>query len=102
MPDRLRRYLMRGLQWYLFQAPCKGRHYRWDTVPRFIRKHPFGLGLFRTQGMQKPLRIHLIRQTGMSWMFNVITLANYLRGAGHFVDITCVEPGNETISRFAR
>ena len=41
--------------------------------------------------------IHLLRQTGLTGMFNVITLANCLRAAGHQVSITCIEPRAETI-----
>ena len=47
--------------------------------------------------MNTACHIHLLRQTGLTGMFNVITLANCLRAAGHQVSITCIEPGAETV-----
>lgn len=47
--------------------------------------------------MNRLFRVHLLRQTGLTGMFNVITLANCLRAGGYQVSITCIEPGVETI-----
>ena len=41
--------------------------------------------------------IQLVRQTGITSMFNVITLANCLRDAAHTVDVVCVEPVKEVV-----
>ena len=43
-------------------------------------------------------RIQIVRQTGVTSTFNVITLANCLRDAGHAVDVVCVEPVTESVA----
>jgi len=45
--------------------------------------------------MNKARRIQIVRQTGITSMFNVITLVNCLHDAGHAVDVVCVEPITE-------
>ena len=46
-------------------------------------------------------RIQIVRQTGVTSIFNVITPANCLRDAGHTVDVVCVEPLTEPVAGLA-
>jgi glycosyltransferase involved in cell wall biosynthesis len=43
-------------------------------------------------------RIQIVRQTSVTSIFNVITLANCLRDAGHTVAVVCVEPVTESVA----
>jgi glycosyltransferase involved in cell wall biosynthesis len=50
----------------------------------------------REQVPSKPsYRVAMVRQTGITSMFNVITLANFLKENDFDVNITCIEPRNE-------
>jgi glycosyltransferase involved in cell wall biosynthesis len=52
---------------------------------------------FRSFAVSRPLRIQLVRQTGMTAMHNIVTLTNYFSDVGCSVRVVCVEPGTENI-----